>query len=836
MTEKILLQALEHHRAGRMEEAVELYQSILKIDPNHAEANHNMGAMAVQVQQPVSALPYFMAALDADPSRGAYWTSYIDALFQAGELGAARDLLVLARQNGLQGKDVDALGERLEGKQSIGESSSVENGQAFESPLHERRHECFGGQESVNERAKWRDKKLRKSVDRDSESPDPEELNLLKALLDQGRFAEAGSFAEEMTARYPAHVAGWKAMSIVMKHLGRREDALNPARVAAALAPDDADACSNLGVALYDLGHMEEAQVNFRKAIEINPAFASAHRNLGLVLLYLARLGEAASCFWKALEIEPAFAEAHANLAAVLIKLGRYDEADASFRTAIAIKPDWAWAFLDFGNFLKNLGRLDEARSSYRRASQLGLSEALVKEAFMLPAIMGTRTEVLESRAKFEQSLHSLMSDQRVFNDPLTSTFGPNFYLAYHGLNDRDLQIKVAKYYEKACPSLRYIAPHCASSEASSKETIRVGFFSKFMYNHSVSLCFGKLISALSQKKRLQVSLISNRSIDEKHYSDFSGKFVYLTDDLDQARNVISGLELDILVYLDIGMEPMSYFLAFSRLAPVQCVMSGHPVTTGIANVDYFLSPGPQEPPNAAEHYSEKLIRLPRQSVCFSRPKHPARLKSRAELNLPVRQRLYMCPMALQKLHPDFDEAIDRILKIDSEGVVVFFEDSQWWWWKDALMKRFGRTISEDVLRRILFLPWLKDPGDFFSAIEAADVILDPFHFGIGSTVSITAAQGTPMVTKQGELLRGRVGAFYCELLGVEECIANDTEDYAQLAVNIASDRLLRETISTRIRNNSAALYDDMQPVDDLAGLFFSLVNTGNSPAISLAS
>jgi predicted O-linked N-acetylglucosamine transferase (SPINDLY family) len=138
-----------------------------------------------------------------------------------------------------------------------------------------------------------------------------------------------------------------------------------------------------------------------------------------------------------------------------------------------------------------------------------------------------------------------------------------------------------------------------------------VGFLSKFLYEHSVSLSFSKIIEALSLNAQFEVTLISTHPVDEKAYAGFAGKRVRLPNNLVRARETLAALELDILVYLDIGMEPLSYFLAFARLARMQCVLGGHPVTTGIANMDYFLSADLSEPPDGDSHYSEKLVRLP---------------------------------------------------------------------------------------------------------------------------------------------------------------------------------------------------------------------------------
>ncbi|OIR15887.1 hypothetical protein GALL_33880 [mine drainage metagenome] len=113
-----LLKALEHHQAGELQVAEKLYKAILQIQSRHQNANYNLGVLYLQVKQPAVALPFFTAALDADPTRGQYWLSYIDVLHQAGQIEVAREILALARQHGLGGDDVDALESSLSGEQA----------------------------------------------------------------------------------------------------------------------------------------------------------------------------------------------------------------------------------------------------------------------------------------------------------------------------------------------------------------------------------------------------------------------------------------------------------------------------------------------------------------------------------------------------------------------------------------------------------------------------------------------------------------------------------------------------------------------------------------------
>ena len=441
----------------------------------------------------------------------------------------------------------------------------------------------------------------------------------------------------------------------------------------------------------------------------------------------------------------------------------------------------------------------------------------------MLPAIMGTKQEVLDSRLILSRKLDELIANDVPIFDPVFSAGFSNFYLAYHGLNDRELQVKIAKYYEQVCPALLFNAPHCLQSKLKPRKKIKLGIFSEFFYKHSVSICFSKIIEDLSLRSEFEVILISTSRIDHDIYKKTNRNRVLISSDLALARTVIADIELDFLIYLDIGMSPFSYFLAFSRLASVQCVMGGHPVTTGIANIDYYISNELAESKKAENHYSEKLVKLKRPLVYFYRPNMPPTLQTRKELGLPIDRHIYICPMTLQKLHPEFDEAIARILQIDDQGVVILFEDGKRSAWVKDIKRRFERTIPSAVRQRILFRSWINTEEELISTIAAADVVLDPFHFGIGTTVAYTTTAGTPIVTKEDEFLRGRVGYTFCKMLDVEECSVKDTESYCQKALDIASDRVLRQTISEKILKNSHVLFEDIGAIDDLIDFMLSV-------------
>ena len=108
-----LQQAVEAHNAGRMQDAELLYRAILQAQPKHPDANHNLGVLAVSVNKLEAALPLFKTALEANPSQGYFWLSYIDALIKEKQFDNARNLLEQGKKAGLAREKVDALEAQL---------------------------------------------------------------------------------------------------------------------------------------------------------------------------------------------------------------------------------------------------------------------------------------------------------------------------------------------------------------------------------------------------------------------------------------------------------------------------------------------------------------------------------------------------------------------------------------------------------------------------------------------------------------------------------------------------------------------------------------------------
>ncbi|WP_257237152.1 hypothetical protein [Nostoc sp. 'Peltigera malacea cyanobiont' DB3992] len=121
------------------------------------------------------------------------------------------------------------------------------------------------------------------------------------------------------------------------------------------------------------------------------------------------------------------------------------------------------------------------------------------------------------------------------------------------------------------------------------------------------------------------------------------------------------------------GMNPQTLQMAGLRLAPVQCVAWGHPVTTGLPTIDYFLSSELMEPENGQEHYSEKLIRLPNIGVSYPKPYIPPVIKTRSYFQLLDDAVIYLCCQAPFKYLPQYDFIFAEIARRVPQAKFVFF-------------------------------------------------------------------------------------------------------------------------------------------------------------------
>lgn len=433
-----------------------------------------------------------------------------------------------------------------------------------------------------------------------------------------------------------------------------------------------------------------------------------------------------------------------------------------------------------------------------------------------LPQVGESREELDAARTWFEAELDRLLANPPAVDDPLFAIHRTPFFLCYQGRNDRATNVRLAELFLRASPGLGYVAPHVRAPRRHGGKPV-VGFVSAYLGRHSVGVWYRDLVRMVIENERFEAVVFPyGDGVDPRlrEAAEARNALVPLGKTLAEARAAIESRQPDVLLYTDVGMHSFIYFLAFSRLARLQALMIGHPCTSGIPSIDVFLSNVHQDAAGAQAHYSERLVRLPRIAVHVTPTVPPEAPLSRAALGWREDTRYYVCPMMLQKMHPDFDAALAAILRCDADGEVVLFADAGRPYWQRRLEKRFAQALP-DVCERIVFRPFAKT-HEFLSILLAADCVLDPFHFSGGVTTYIVLSLGVPLVTLPGEQFRSRMTAGIYAQAGVEDCVARSPEHFVELAVALAADPARRAALGQRICAAHPALFGTRDAVGDL--------------------
>lgn len=659
---------------------------------------------------------------------------------------------------------------------------------------------------------------------------------------------------------YPDAPDFFNHLALAFRALKRPDDALSCVRRALDLQPDFAEAHNNLGNLWIDQGKPDEAAACYRKAIELKPAFAEAHNNLGVILRQHGDFPAATACFQQAIRCRPDFADAHNNLSQALSdqskleqpgtvspedqqlrakyavghcisgarfrREGKPEEAAANYERALTFQPDNAEAYYGLGNALADQGKIDEALACFDRALEVCPTDAIrYARAICLPAIYRSIEHVRDSRQRVVERVRELSSEPARF-EASRHLLDTTFYLAYQGMNDREIHAMLGQLWSEGDPPPK----RPPARQAARQGKIRVGLLSLFFREHTIGHLWRGVVAQLSREKFAVTVFVPPDASDAvtQFLRQHADGYRPLPPRVIDARQMIADEDLDVLVYLDIGMEPQAYCLAVSRLAPVQCATWGHPVTSGLPTIDYFLSSDLMEPADADSHYTEKLVRLKTLGLYLYRPAAPSQPKGRGDFGLPAGQHLYGCLQSLFKIHPEDDLLLGQILREDPQGELVLLEGTQPHWGK-LLSERFASSIP-DVADRIRFFP-RQSLDDFLQLQATMDVLLDPIHFGGGRTSYEALALGLPVVTLPSPYLRGRITYGMCRRMGIEDCVARSADEYVRIALRLGTDVEHRRALRAKIATASGCLFEDREAVRELERFFEEAVlASGGTP------
>lgn len=608
---------------------------------------------------------------------------------------------------------------------------------------------------------------------------DQDQHRYAHALLAGGQAAAAAERYGALLKKYPGHAGLWMDSGNAWLALGQPEQAQAAFARSLALQPDSALAHFNQARSYFLAGESAAAEAPLRRSLELDSSLVPAWNLLGSLQQARGELDAAEASFRRALELAPEDAPSLNNLGSCLQARYRGAEAEAAYRSALRQAPDMPEARLNLAQLQREQNQPELAQATL--APLLPQQPALrYLQAYALPVVLSDTAIAQQAGQRFKQALDALEASPVPLQDPLRQLGRHPFYLPYLGLDERPLLEQLGRLLDRAAPSLTWQAPHCQRRRRPGPW--RVGLISAFFYQHTIWHLFGYLLEGLSSNG-FEVSCLhagqrSDQATDQARAQ--AAHFLHLPQDLARAREQIAGLELDLLLYLDIGLDPLSTYLAHARLAPIQANTWGHGVTSGLPQIDAFLASEGLIGERTQAEFSETLYQLPGFFGHWQREPNQTAEASREDYGLPA-GRLYLCPHSLYKLHPDSDALLAKVLDKDPEGALVMIE-GLYPQWRQALEARWQNRIDA---QRVIWLERL-DPQAFLGLLACGDVLLDTRPFGSGLTLLQALAQGTPIVTWPTESLKGRIGKGICQELEWFDGLARDGDDFANKAVALA--------------------------------------------------
>jgi predicted O-linked N-acetylglucosamine transferase (SPINDLY family) len=593
--------------------------------------------------------------------------------------------------------------------------------------------------------------------------------------------------------------------------------------------PNHVASLNNLAGLLIKQGHFEQAAQHLSRVLALAPDHLPALCNQAILHHAAGRLDDAITLLKQVCQTHPSASQPRYQLALMIMQSGQLEEADSMLQQLIALNPKHAKAWTRRGEIQQQFNNPGQALMAYDEAIRFSPEDAKpalkLKRALALPIILHDLEHIDLCRQTLMQTLDRLEVELVQIADPLEAIATTTSYLAYHGRDDRPIQQSLASFYRKACPSLTWEAPHVSQPYAPQRP-IRLAMVSRYLNNHTIGMFMLGIAQQLDPAKfELSVFHVSNQH--DAIAEAINAKAVFsavLPPHLHAARKLIASQQPDVLLYPDIGMEPMAYFLAFARLAKVQCAWWGNRVTTGIDTMDYYLSNEALESANAQDRYTEKLVCLPTLAMYPQRPQPAQERTPLSHWGIESNAHLYLCCQNLFKVHPDFDDLLKQILEKDADALIVFFQGRHPHW-HQMLRNRWNKTIGQ-MGRRIVFLPRQPFPL-FLQLVEQAHVILDTLHFTGGNTTFQCLGLGKPIVTLPGTYMKSRITAAVYEQMGMTELIAANTDDYIRLTVKLGTDEAFNQQMSRKILAENQVLFTHSPAVHELEVF---LLNACNAP------
>ncbi len=536
------------------------------------------------------------------------------------------------------------------------------------------------------------------------------------------------------------------------------------------------DALFERAVVLHQTGLIDKATELYAQILAQNPRHGKALHLGGLALHQLGDHQEAVTLLRAAIASGVSDIEAHVTLGDALIDLGRFEEAHEELQGAVEAEPDHAWAQHLLGEALRGLGRLDDAVFAWRKS--VHLNPDLAEAHFSL----GT---TLSGFGKADEALVHLGKAREIL--PKSAQIHSNLLMAMQYAPAVDQARMYKEHRRWSAAQAPKTPPRPGIIDPDPERPLNVGFVSDDFRFHAVGHFFLNPLKA-RPREHWRAVLYSNVKTPDRITEEFSAAADTFRDISkcgdDALVRFIEEDRIDILIDLN-GHTKGNRLTAFAqRPAPIQATWLDYVDTTGMEAMDYIIADRFLIPEENEAFYSETVLRLPNDCLCYSPPDYaPPVAPPPARKNGFVR----FCSFnPVHKVSPETVSAWCRVLgRVPDAGFLMNSPELT----HKAVREHFLGLFEKGGVDPARIEMSQGGPHEvFLKAYGNADIVLDTFPFSGGLNTCEALWMGLPVVTCPGARQSSRLAMSHLCNAGFTDFVARDLDDYVDKAVALAAD------------------------------------------------
>ncbi len=561
-------------------------------------------------------------------------------------------------------------------------------------------------------------------------------------LFDRGEYVQALENYERALVDDQSDPEGLTGKALSLVHLGRHEQAIPVFKHLLPLMPDSEQVVILLAESLVFVGKSAEAEMILGDLLARLPDSVVALNRLGRLYYENEKYPDANRVFTTVIELEPQNVEALSYMGLMMIRFCQFDNALTALLRAYEREPRNILVLNNLGRACKMMGRHNDALEWYGKALEV---------------------------------------------EPDNVTVVGNYLFALNYCNGLLPEFITSEHRRLAHVYARGVSPQKEKFSVSSKRELRIGYLSGDLYTHSVAY-FIEPILQHHDYNRFEVycySLGTTRDATTErlkslpcHWRDLAGCSPEIV------ARLVRDDSIDILVDLSGHTADNRLGVFAVRSAPVQVSWIGYPNTTGLSEMDYYITDNVCDPPGMTEHlYSERLWRLPRIFCSYLPP-----MEFPAVTTPPFKSNGYITFGSFN----NFAKVTTAQISLWAQ-VLRRVPGSRLYLKSMALgdqsvrQEVLSRFESEDVeASRITMRVVTATPLEHLQEYGKVDISFDTFPYHGTTTTCEALWMGTPVITLCGDTHVSRVGVSLLQSVGCPDLVAHTPEDYVEKAVLLA--------------------------------------------------